>query len=254
MRFVRLPFAALLGVVLVASGCSSSSSSSPASGSAHTSAAPSSSGRSVAVAPLAQKVVAALQTITSAHLSINGGVLLGSVTGNAQFSHGNATASDLTVTQGGATTRVVTVGATSYAKTGSGSKPWSKLGGAGGKSSAGLAETLSLVRTLGSLNNLAELVALSSAATDKGMTAASHEYAITLDPAKAKGTPFASIMQLAGDTPIPVVLDLDGKNRPTHVQVTFRIGGQSFGVTADISGYNVPVQIAAPPASEVSNP
>lgn len=249
-----MPLAALLGVVLVAAGCSSSSSPSPGSGSAHTSAAPSSSGPTVAVAPLARKVVAALQTITSAHLSIHGGVLLGSVTGNAQFSHGNATASDLTVTQGGSTTRVVTVGATSYAKIGSGSKPWTKLGSASGKPSAGLAETLSLVRTLGSLNNLAELVSLSSAATDEGATAAGHEYAIELDPAKAKGTAFASIMQLAGDTPIPVILDLDSKNRPTHVQVTFRIGGQSFAVTADITGYNVPVQIAAPPASEVNNP
>lgn len=218
-----------------------------------TSAAPSSSGRTVAVAPLAKKVVAALQTITSAHLSINGGVLLGSVTGSAQFAHGNATASDLSVTQGGSTTRVVTVGTTSYAKTGSGNKPWTQLGG-GGKTPAGLTETLGLVQTLGSLNNLAELVSLSSAATDRGATAGGHEYAITLDPAKAKGTAFASIMQLAGDTPIPVVLDLDSKNRPTHVQVTFRIGGQSFGVTADITGYNVPVQIAAPPANEVSNP
>jgi hypothetical protein len=199
----------------------------------------------------------ALRKITSAHLQLDGGVLLGTTEGDFSFADGSATASDIMVNQGGQHTRVVTVGTTSYAMLPAGQnttgKPWAKVS-ANSKNEfvRGVAGTLGLVKAASSLTAVAGLVSTATSVQDKGSSGPGHEYALVIDPAKTSGTDLGALLSMAGPDPLPVTLFLDGAGRPVRVQVTLKLGSQPFDVTVDVSKYNAPVHITAPPASQVS--
>lgn len=256
MRSFRPVLAVLLAAGLTATGCTSSGGGTPA-----TSPAPAASGSGGAdpATALAARIGAGLHSITSARLRLDGGVFLGTTQGSFAFHDGTATASDLTLDQGGASTRVITVGATSYAHlpTGQGDpgKPWARVT-ADSKSSfvRQVASTLSLTRAASSLSAVAALVGTATAVQDRGTTPAGHEYSLTIDPSKASGTSLGGMLQLAGTSSVPVTVDLDTAGRPVRIQVRLELGSQPFTVAVDISNYNAPVHITAPPASQVSSP
>jgi hypothetical protein len=73
-----------------------------------------------------------------------------------------------------------------------------------------------------------------------------------LDPAKTSGTSLGALLGMAGPDPIPVTLVLDPSGRPVQVQVQVKLGSQPFNVTVDVTKYNAPVHITAPPAGQVA--
>jgi hypothetical protein len=255
VRSVRVIATASLGAaVLVLSGCTSSGGSAPSSAPATSPGA--STGNGLAT-QLAGTMQTALRKITSAHLAMDGGVLLGSTEGNFSFANGSATASDIMVSQGAQKTRVLTVGSTSYAMLPSGQntsgKPWVKVD-ANSKNEfvRGVAGTLGLVKAASSLTEVAGLVSTATSVQDKGSTSRGHEYSVVLDPAKTSGTDLGALLGMAGPDPIPVTLVLDSSGRPVQVQVQVKLGSQPFNVTVDVTKYNAPVHITAPPASQVA--
>jgi hypothetical protein len=255
VRSVRVIAAASLGAVLVLAGCTSSGGSQPSSAPATSAAGSAPAGQA---ARLASTMQSALSKITSAHLQMDGGVLLGTTEGDFSFANGSATASDIMVDQGGQHTRVVTVGSTSYAMLPAGQnttgKPWAKVT-ANSKNEfvRAVAGTLGLVKAASSLTQVAGLVSTATSVQDKGSSGAGHEYSVVLDPAKTSGSDLGALLGMAGPDPIPVTLVLDSSGRPVQVKVQVKLGSQPFTVTVNVSKYNAPVHITAPPPNQVSS-
>jgi hypothetical protein len=256
VRSVRVIATTSLGAaVLVLAGCTSSGGSAPSSAPP---SSPSSSAAGGLAAQLAGTMQSALRKITSAHLAMDGGVLLGSTEGNFSFANGSATASDIMVSQGGQRTRVLTVGTTSYAMLPAGQnttgKPWVKVD-ANSKNEfvRAVAGTLGLVKAASSLTEVAGLVSTATSVQDKGSSARGHVYAVVLDPAKTSGTDLGALLGVAGPDPIPVTLVLDSSGRPVQVQVQVKLGSEPFKVTVDVTNYNAAVHITAPPANQVAS-
>jgi hypothetical protein len=59
------------------------------------------------------------------------------------------------------------------------------------------------------------------------------------------------LLQQLGQQSVPIELALDQQNRPVRIAVNVHLGGLSTVVTIDVSRFNQPLQIAAPPADQV---
>jgi hypothetical protein len=238
---------------LLAAGCSSSGGST-----APTTTPPSNSSASPAqAAQLAAKMRAGLAGITSAHLSVDGGVLIGTVTGDFSYANGTATASDISLVTGGQKSQIVTIGSTSYVQLPpahiTDGKPWAVVrSNSKNEFVREVASTLTLTKAASSLPAVADLVSTAVSVQDKGTTSTGHEYTVVIDPAKSGGTTLGTLLSDVGQQSVPIDLFLDGTGRPVRVVVAVKLGSQPFDITVDVSKFNAPVHVAAPPSDQVS--
>ncbi len=245
--------AALLVPALLLAACSSSGGSTAA-----TTAPPSTSTAGPAqAAQLAATMQSGLAGITSAHLSVDGGVLIGTVTGDFSYAHGTATASDISLVTGGQKSRIVTIGSTSYVQLPPASitdgKPWAIVrSNSKNEFVREVASTLTLTKAASSLPAVADLVRTAVSVDDKGTTSTGHEYTVVIDAAKSRGTTLGTLLSDVGQKSVPVDLSLDSKGRPVRVVVAVKLGSQPFNITVDVSKFNAPLHIAAPPSDQVT--
>jgi hypothetical protein len=239
---LRVRLSVLAAVAALAAGlvgCSSSSDSSK-----------------VTAQSLGRSMQASLKQVSSAHLEVDAGGL-GSYVVDATFDGGQATASEVTATQGGQTTLIRTVQDKSWAKlpTAAGSKPWTPVTeGSSRPEIAALSQTLTLTRAASSLDSLSQLVTTAGDFQKKGEEKvggvdATH-YSLKLDPAKGPaGSELTTLLKQVGQKAVPVQLWVDGKDRPVRFTITSLVS-----VTATISNYDAPLTISPPPADQISTP
>jgi hypothetical protein len=246
----RVCAAAVVLPALLVAGCSSSGGSgTPTSPRATPSVSHSLTPGSAA---LAAKIRRGLDGLTSAHVVVNAGALGGTSVGDIRYADGKATASEIVVDSGTDTTRIITVGATSYAKlpasrntTG---KPWVKVSTASPNEFVrALASSLTLTAAASSLPALADLAGTATSVTKRG----AHRYALVIDPARSTGSTLGTLLGQIGQKAVPVKLVLDGKGRPTAVDMTVKLGSQTFVFTVRASRFNAPVKITPPPTGQV---
>ena len=241
MRRTALLACSTAAVVLVA-GCSSSGSH------------PKASGSGVSAATLADKVSAALDGLTSAHLDIDTGSLGGKSTADVQLKAGAATATDVHLTESGTPVEVVTVGGKSYAKLPNASgKPWLPVSATSSNATVkSLATTPGVTDVLTSLSVVSGLVRSAQDVADKGTDSTGHHYTLSIDPKKGTGNPrLDGMLSLLGSTKIPADLWLDAKTRPVKVVLHIAFGSGNFPVTVLASNVDAPLTITAPSAAEV---
>ena len=242
---------ALAASVLLA-GCGSSG--------AKKAAAPSSTGPAAGVAATLTKGLAGLH---SAYLTVDSGDLGGTSSGTFTFAGGKEQASDLTIVQGGKKIRVITVGATSYAKLPAGentsSTPWRKVSDSSKNEFVkALSAPLTVNQSVGSLGALVDITKSAKSVHDKGASTVdgvrATQYALVIDPAAAKGkSDLQQELQLLGSTQVPVDLWLDAQGRPVRLLIDVSLAGQKFSIDVHASRFNAPATIAAPPASQRSS-
>jgi hypothetical protein len=200
---------------------------------------------------------AGLAGISSAHLSVDGGFLLGTVTGDFSYTRGTATASDISLVTDGQKSRIVTIGSTSYVQLPpahiTDGKPWAVVRPSSKNEFVrAVASTLTLTKAASSLPAVADLVATAASVQDKGTTSTGHEYTVVIDATKSRGTTLGSLLSDVGQQSVPIDLFLDTTGRPVRVVVAVKLGAQPFDITVAVSKFNAPVQIAAPPSDQVS--
>ncbi len=236
-------------------GCSASKSPSGSTGHSGSPAA-----SSVGAASFAGRLDTALNALTSAHLDVDAGAFGGKSTADVALKDGHATAIDVHLTSGGQQVELITVGGTSYAKlsgTASSAKPW-QIVSASSKNPViqGLATGVNVATMTSSLSVIAGLVRSSSDLHSLGSEqvdgVATTHYTMKLDPTKKTGNAqLDGLLSSLGSTKIPVDLWLDSDNRPVKFIIHVALGGTDFPVTADVSKFDAPVSITAPPASQV---
>lgn len=251
MAVFRTCAAGLTAVVLLA-GCSSSGGSTSSSVPPSTSAS-----SSAAAAALAAKVRAGTRNLTSAHISVDAGALGGKAAGNVAFHDGTTTASDVTLNLAG-TTRIITVGDTSWAMLPKGrntsGKPWVLVSeNTGNEFVRALVSQVGVIKAAASVPAIADVVAHASSVQDLGTSARGHHYALSLAMDEIRDTSLGAQLATLGTDPLPVDLFLDPKGRPVHVTLAAKLGGESLPIAITASSFNVPVQISAPPSSEVAS-
>jgi hypothetical protein len=94
---------------------------------------------------------------------------------------------------------------------------------------------------------VADLAGSASSVRDKG----SGHYALVIDPSRSSGTTLGTLLADIGQKTVPVDVFLDAKGRPVKVRIGVVLGSQSLIVRVDISKFNAPVHIGAPPADQV---
>ena len=247
----RLLLTALLTCVTGVAGCSSSGGSSPSSSPAASAAS------NKQAHALADKLRAGTSGLTSAHIKVDAGSIGGTSEGSVTFKDGAATASDITLDQSGST-RVVTVGDTSYAKLPGGrntsGKPWVIVSNnTSNEFVRALVGQVAIIKAAVSVPAIADLVASATSVRDLGDSATGHHYAISLDMNRVNGSELGSQLAGLGTNPLPVDVYLDPKNRPVEIKISARLGTESLPITITVSKFNAPVTITAPPADEVAS-
>jgi hypothetical protein len=200
---------------------------------------------------LANTMRKGMSGLTSAHIAVDAGTLGGKSDGVVKYADGQATASDITLDMAGRT-RVVTIGNTTYAKLPAGQnttgKPWALVSpNSSNEFVRGLAGQLTITRATSSLPAVADVVATATSVQNKG----GGHYALQLDPSRSAGTTLGSVLSSLGEKTVPVQLTLDGKGRPVLIQISVKLGSQSFPVVIKVSNFNQPVTITAPPRDQV---
>lgn len=242
--------AAALIAVLPIAACSSSDSAPQ----------PSPSTQSVDVHALADRMRSGLSGLTSAHIAVDAGPLGGSSSGDFRYSDGAATASHVLLGSGDQQIEVITIGSTSYAKLpaaeNTSGKPWLKVSAnSSNQYVRGVSAALAVASAAGSIPAVADIVDSATSARDNGMTTvngvAAHSYSIDVAPAQVPAGPLGSLLRQLGQQSVPIELALDQQNRPVRIAVSVHLGGLSTVVTIDVSRFNQPLQIAAPPADQV---
>jgi hypothetical protein len=256
-----------LAVALVA--CSSTTDGSPttsppATGSSGSSG--STGGEPAGTQEFSDRVVAALQSVSSVHVeivtSLSGQPL--TVGGDETIAGGKLTGYRFSETLPGSSTPLVLVftGGKTYvqppASLNDTGKPWILVSPTSSNSFARtLATTLGQLQSSASVDSFGVLALASSDLRTIGDETvdgveATH-YAFTVDVAKLPGTfTGKTALQQAGVTSIPVDLWLDAQNRPVKAVQKVSVNGQQTSTTVSISDYNKPVTITAPPADQVS--
>jgi hypothetical protein len=244
--------ALLAATALLVAGCTSS-------GSGGSTGAPTATNRdhsgSIAGAVAAQ-MHKGLSSVTSAHLVIDAGGLGGKSVGDVKYSNGQATASQLTLNAGG-TAHIITVGDTTYAKLPPGrnttGKPWVIVSNdSSNEFVRALSSQVSLVKAATSLPAIADAVGTATSISDKGTAPQGHSYALQLDPSKISDPNLGGALRDLGEKPVPVTLVLDKSARPTQITIAVKLGTSSFPIVIDVSKFNAPLTITAPPADQVA--
>jgi hypothetical protein len=242
--------ALIAATALLVAACTSSG------GSGTSSAPPTSSASSKLATTVADAMRKGMAAVTSAHLVIDTGSLGGKSVGDVKYSSGQATASQLTINAGG-TAHIVTVGDTTYAKLPPGrnttGKPWVVVSNdSTNEFVRALSSQVSLVKAATSLPAVADAVGTATSITDKGTTSQGHDYALQLDPAKISDPNLGGALRDLGENPVPVTLVLDKSARPAQIKILVKLGTSSFPIVIDVSQFNAPLTITAPPADQVA--
>ncbi len=209
-----------------------------------------------------------LASVSSAHtrLTLSAGGKSINAVGVERLHDGKLTALDLTETLPGiGTLRLVIVDDKLYLnlpaklrKSSGTTKPWvlatqnstnptvkavaSSL--AGTKDSASLASFVELIRAASTVRKL-------DPKTIGGVQTT--PYAVVVSVAKLPADfPNRSALTGAGLTTIPVAIFLDDQGRPARVVETITVNKQKIATQIDLTKYNAPVSISAPPAGQVS--
>jgi hypothetical protein len=253
--------AAIATSVTLLAGCSPSSAPSAkgtGAGTGVTSAA-GTAGSGVDAATLAARLNTALTGLTSAHMQIDAGSLGGTSTADLTLADGHATATDVHLTTSGQQVEVITVGSDSYVKTASdAAKPWIAVTpDSSNPIVKSLASGFSVATLTSSLSALSGMLKSSSGLQDKGTEqidgVSTTHYAMQLDPAKGTGdAQLDGLLALLGKTALPIDLWLDGQHRPVQLVIHVSLAGTADPVTVQISKFDAPVTITAPPADQIS--
>ncbi len=153
--------------------------------------------------------------------------------------------------------RSITVGDTTYAKLPAGrntsGKPWVIVSNdSSNEFVRALSSQVSLTKAATSLPAIADAVGTATSVTDKGTTPQGHDYALQLDPSKITDANLGGALRDLGENPVPVTVVLDKSSRPTQIKIAVKLGATSFPIVIDVSKYNAPLTITAPPADQVA--
>jgi hypothetical protein len=253
----RRAFAALVIVpaVLASAACTSSGKG---KGSQTTSA----SSAGTTASALSAHLKSATDKLSAAHFSLNlnfAGQAL-PFTGDETLQNGTLRALDITgqLPSNAGSIEVISLGGKTYAKlpaafNGSG-KPYLLVTP---NSSNAIVKQLASGLDIGlfsiSLGSMSVFVAASKSIDAKGAAqvggAAATHYSITVDTTKLPAT-FPGRDKFGAST-VPLELYVDGVGRPVKMVVTAKVQGQDVSSTATVSSFNKPVNITAPPASQV---
>ncbi|HEU5265117.1 MAG TPA: hypothetical protein VFU35_00395 [Jatrophihabitans sp.] len=106
------------------------------------------------------------------------------------------------------------------------------------------------VSSYGTFAQAADSVQLVGSTTRNGAPAT--HYTIVMDPAKLPPDyPNKQALVASGVGTIPIQLYIDSQGRPVELDEHFTLNGQTIDTHATLSQYNQPVDISAPPPSEV---
>lgn len=260
MRTRLIPALAAVAAVALVGGCSGSPSSAHDTATSGPGSTAGATGSTISVATLAQRLDAALNQLTSAHLDVDAGGLGGTSTADVTLASGHATASDVHLTQSGQQVEEITVGSTSYVKIpGTSGQPWVKVSPTSSNPIAkGLATGISVAGLTSSLGIVTDLVRSSSDLAVTGSEqvdgVATTHYTMKLNPKQATGSPqLTGLLAVLGSSPVPVDLWLDSQDRPVKFTIHVSLGGVALPVTVQVSKFDVPVSISPPPAAQVSS-
>lgn len=120
-----------------------------------------------------------------------------------------------------------------------------------------LSSTISSIQNSASIGSTAAFAKAATSVTPKGSEkidgVSAEHYAVVVDVNKLPDSyPGKTTLVSAGLTTLPVELWIDGNGRPVQVTEKLSVGGQQATTKVQISKYNAPVSISAPPASQVS--
>lgn len=269
--FPRLSAAACIAAALIVTGCSSSTNGAPrtatapgagsaATGAATTGSQPATASPAPDAAHLGARMLAAVDTLTSLHMTIGGTAVDGS--GDAAMSHGKTTASDMTIDTAGIQVEVRTIGGKTWVKLPpaqrASGKPWTLVSAT--STNPAIRAMASSMQTTQSMTSLSSFLALVRATTkfqvvgaDTVNGAPATHYALTVDLTKVDfpGNLGQAIKQ-AHISAVPVDLWTDGHDRPVQVREDISAGGQSITIQIGMSDFDKPVTISAPPSDQVS--
>ena len=198
-----------------------------------------------------------LAAVTSAHLVIDAGSLGGKSVGDVKYSNGQATASQLTINAGG-TAQIVTVGDTTYAKLPAGrnttGKPWVIVSNdSNNEFVRALSSQVSLVKAATSLPAIADAVGTATSISDKGTTPQGHRLRAAARSRRRSATRIsAARCAISARTRCRSRSSSTSPSRPTQIKIAVKLGSSSFPIVIDVSKFNAPLTITAPPADQVA--
>lgn len=218
-------------------------------------------------AGLASVIKRGVQGVRSAHIefSVHVAGQAVSASGDERLDNGALEAMHLieTLPAGAGTLELVIVGAKTYAKLppelGHTTKPWVLISANSSNPAAKLfasalaqARSSASIGSFGAFARAAQQVRNLGPVTVDGMRTT--RYSLTVDLSKLPlGALGSEAAKKAGVSSVPVQLYIDGSGRPVKITENFSVSGQTVSSTIGISGYNRPVTIQAPPASQVGN-
>lgn len=264
MRRVLVPLAAATAVVLA--GCASTTSGQGSVGSgcaaASSTSAPTSPTDAQGLGALLQQGSA---SVTSAHIELDVNAAGQDITGagDEKLNCGKLTDLDLdeTIPGGVGDLELIITGGKTYAKLPTSinptNKPWVLITANSSNSTVRqLAGSLQSTESSASISSSTAFVEAASSVKNNGPetvngTATTH-WSVVVDPSKLPNSnPGKAALVQAGLTSLPVELYVDSQGRPVRVTENFTTQGQQVSTRVDISNYNQPVSISAPPADQV---
>ncbi|HEV7205701.1 MAG TPA: hypothetical protein VGN18_13915 [Jatrophihabitans sp.] len=231
-------------------------------------AAPSSGGATPTTATdLGTALRAGMQTVRSAHLTLEVGVGGQTINGQGDEQVDNGKLSNLQLSEtlpGAGELGVVIVGDKTYVKLppairhGSG-KPWTLVtADSTNPVIQQMAASIASARSSASLDTIKDFAQAASSVTVKGAAtvagADTTHYSMVVDTGKLPSTfPGIDALKKTGLTRIPVELYVDHQGRPVEVDENVTVQGQTVTTKITVTRYNQPVTITAPPADQVSS-
>jgi hypothetical protein len=201
-----------------------------------------------------------LAEVTSAHLEIDLGSLGGRSSEDISLADGTLRASRLTLHRSDGDVQIVTVGGKSYAKLPpsqrAGGPPWAVVSAESTNPAiTRLAGGVDIANAAASLESISGYVSSAASVSREGEEqlrgAPATRYRLVVDPARLKGNAqLQQMLQLLGSR-IPVDLWVDAHGRPVRLAVDMSVSGQHIAIGIEISKFNAPVTITAPPAGQV---
>ena len=245
----------------------SSSVSGGSSASTGTGSAAAGAGSAGATTPdgLASTLRRGLSSTRSAHITLRvatgGQTITGS--GDETLVAGKLSALSITETLPGAgELQLIQVGGKTYAKLpaslNTSGKPYVLVSTASSDATIrALASSLQSTQSSTSVDAAGVFVAAAQSITNRGTATVSGveatQYYVVVDVAKLPADyPGGSALTQAGIQTLPITLYVDSSGRPVEVTEQLSISGSSVSTSIDVTKYNQPVTITAPPAGEVS--
>lgn len=275
-RITATLLSACAATALIASGCSSSSTSgsgstnssggqsSPGGGTSATQ--PASGGATPTTAPaLASKMLSAMRSVTSAHIqmSINASGQTVTASGDERLAGGQVAAMDLNMAGAGlGQFQMIIVNKKTYMKLPQAlthsTKPWLLVSAnSSNPMVANIGKSMSSTLDQTSVDYYRLFVQSAKSVADEGSDtvggAPATHYRLVVDPKKLGTTQLGrDALKALGGASVPVDLWVDGTGRPVKVVENITAMGQHVRAVVTLSKYNQPVQVTAPPASQVS--